>query len=154
MKRTIILVFFTILALTASAQDKGKHHARDNQPKFSPEQFDADLQQFITTEAGLTPQEAARFFPVYREMQRKQRALYAQQRRQGNVKPQDEEGCQKRIRERDEIDLKLKYIQQTYHAKFLELLPATKVYDIINAEDRFHRRMLRNWGRPNQEKKK
>lgn len=153
MKRTFILVFLTVFALIVSAQGKGKQNHHNDQFKFSPEQFDADLQQFITTEAGLTPQEAARFFPVYREMQRKQRALYGQQRQQGNVKPQDEEGCQKMIRERDEIDLKLKYIQQTYHVKFLEILPATKVYDIIKAEDRFHRRMLRNWGRPAPQKK-
>ena len=41
----------------------------------------------------------------------------------------------------------MKRIQQTYHLRFLEQLPASRVYDILQAEDRFHRTMMRNWGR-------
>lgn len=31
-------------------------------PRFNPAKFEADMEQFITTEAGLTPMEASRFF--------------------------------------------------------------------------------------------
>ena len=48
----------------------------EEQQKFSPEKFQAALEQHITNEAGLTPEEAAKFFPLYREMQQKQRAVY------------------------------------------------------------------------------
>jgi hypothetical protein len=41
----------------------------------------------------------------------------------------------------------MKRILQQYHNKFLEMLPATKVYEVIKAEYKFHRRKLRQWSR-------
>jgi len=140
MKKIILTLFVTIgIAIGVNAQG--------NQPpqKFSPEKFDADLKEFIKKEACLTDAEADAFFPIYKEMLQKQRSAYGRQRNMGLQKPQDEQGCKKAIQMRDELELEMKRIQQTYHTKFLEILPATKVYDIIIAEDRFHRRMLRGW---------
>lgn len=155
MKRLYIAALMVLaVCCTALAQQrphKGQQQQSDN--KFSPERFEAELQQFLVSEASLTPQEAAKFFPLYKEMQSKQRALYDRQRQNGQIKPQDEKGCQKAIRERDEIDVELKRIQQTYHNKFLDILPASKVYDLIKAEDRFHRRMLKRWGKAPDKKK-
>ena len=135
-----------VLAVAAIPQDQKPQQP----PKFSPEKFQADLEQFITKEACLTPQEAAKFFPVYKEMQAKQRAVYDRQRQLGWGKPADEKGCEKAIRQRDEYDLELKRIQQTYHNKFLSIISASKLYDVIKAEDRFHRQMLRGWNRGGQ----
>lgn len=137
-----------ILTMSISAQEGQKP-----QQRFSPEKFEAELQDFITKEAKLTPQEAAKFFPVYKEMQEKQRELFDRQRELAKVKPTDEQGCLKVIKESDEIDLNLKRIQQTYHQRFIELLSASKVYDILKAEQRFHRHMMKNWGRGNGEQK-
>jgi len=142
MKRSLFVLWLTlVMALTVMAQ--GHQHQ-----KFSPEKFQADLEQFITKEACLTPREAAKFFPIYKEMQAKQRAVFDRQRQLGWGKPADEKGCEKAIRQRDEYDLELKRIQQTYHNKFLSVLSASKLYDVIMAEDRFHRQMLRGWSRP------
>lgn len=139
MKKLLLNCVFLILAMGSNAETP--------QQKFSPEKFQADMEQFITKEAGLTPQEAADFFPMLREMQSKQRALYNQMRADGKIKPADEESCRKSIQKRDQIELELKSIQQTYHNKFFNVLPASKVYDVIKAEDKFHRGMFRNWGR-------
>ncbi|MBO4812077.1 MAG: hypothetical protein J5552_11035 [Prevotella sp.] len=119
------------------------------QQRFSPEKFDADMQDFITKEANLTPQEASKFFPVYKEMQEKQRVLFMRQSQVARTKPADEQGCLKAIKESDDIDLELKNIQKTYHKRFLDLLPASKVYDILQAEQRFYRHTMRSWGRGN-----
>ena len=142
MKRLYFVLFTFAFALSVAAQPNKQ------QQQFSPERFNAELQEFITKEAKLTPQEAAKFFPIYKEMQQKQRALFERQKQLGMAKPEDEKACEKAIRERDEIELELKRIQQTYHKKFLEILPASKVYDILQAENRFHRRMLRKWSNP------
>jgi hypothetical protein len=139
MKRLLVIITAVMLTMGISAQDNKEA------PKFSPEQFDAELQDFITKEAKLTPQEAAKFFPVYKEMQAKQRAVFERQKAIGLTKPQDEKACLQAIRERDETDLEIKRILKTYHEKFLEMMPASKVYDIIRAEDRFHRHMLKKW---------
>ena len=119
---------------------------KEKREKFSPEKFDAELQEAIVKEANLTEKETAEFFPVYKEMQKKQRELFDRQRKMGRDKPQDEKGCADAIRERDEVELEMKKIQQEYHNRFLEVLPAQKVYDILKAEDRFHRNMLRKGG--------
>jgi len=112
---------------------------------FSPAKFDAALQHFITTEAKLTQQEALKFFPVYREMQSMQRPLFDRQRKLVSEQPQDEASSLKAIRERDEIEIEMKRIQKTYHERFLELLPASKVYNVIKAEDHFYRNMFRRF---------
>lgn len=115
--------------------------------KFSPEKFQADLEQFITQEASLTPEEAAKFFPLLREMYTKQRAIHGKIKKECLLKPADEAECKKVVQKRDIYELELKTIQQTYHNKFFTVLPASKVYDVIIAEDRFHRRAFRNWSR-------
>lgn len=149
MKRLFSMLILVMLTLSIGAQENKKQQQPPQ--RFSPERFEAELQAYITKEANLTPQEAAKFFPVYKEMQEKQRVLFGRQSLQGFAKPQDEQGCLKSIKESDEIDLELKRIQQSYHLRFLELLPASKVYDILKAEQGFHRHMMRNWGRGNRQ---
>ncbi|MCR5680614.1 MAG: hypothetical protein K6G08_10480 [Prevotella sp.] len=137
--KTLSILLLTIaLSISTFAQDF---------QRFSPERFEANLQEYITKEANLTPQEVAKFFPIYKEMRAKQRNIFTKQRQQGIIKPQDEAGCMKAIKDHDAFDLELKRIQQSYHEKFLEILPASKVYDILVAEDRFHRGIMKNWGR-------
>lgn len=138
MKKAMTILFLFILALAVKAQDE---------KKFSPEKFDAELQLFIINEAKLTPQEAAKFFPVYKEMQSKQRSLYDRQRNLVTMTPNDEASCLKAIKERDEIELELKRIQQSYHERFLEVMSASKVYATLKAEDKFYRRVFRRFNR-------
>ena len=83
MKRLQLLFFAFAFALCLPAQEVNKPE------QFSPEKFDAELRQFITNEAKLTEQEAAKFFPVYKEMQAKQRAVFARQRAQLMNKPEE-----------------------------------------------------------------
>ena len=142
MKQLTLTILSLIFALTVVAQEQ----QRPLQQKFSPERFQAELECFIAKEACLTAQERTTFFPIYKEMQAKQRAVFDRQRQLGKVKPADEKGCEQAIRKRDEYDLELKRIQQTYHNKFLTVLSASKLYDVLKAEDRFHRQMLRNAG--------
>jgi Spy/CpxP family protein refolding chaperone len=139
MKKITLLLLTILLSLTANADWQGQRQ------KFDPAKFDAEQQQYITREANLSEQEVARFFPLYREMQKKQRAIFERQRKLGYMKPSDEKGCERAIRERDQIDLELKQIQQTYHNKFLKVLSPSKLWDVLRAEDHFFRFKLRSW---------
>ena len=146
MRRLLFLTVITIMiALGASAEE---------QQKFSPEKFQADLEQYITTEAGLTTEEAAKFFPLYREMQQKQRVVYNKMHELFKL-PHDEASCKRAVQRRDQLEIELKQIAQTYHNKFLRVLPASKVIGTIIAEDKFHRRAFRKFGQQrNRETKK
>jgi len=114
----------------------------DDDKKFSPAKFQAELEQYVTREAELTADEAARFFPVYREMGQRQRELFRQQQQLGKPRPQGDDACRAAIEQSDRIDIEVKQLQQQYHRRFMELLPPQKVYRILKAENRFHRRAL------------
>ena len=144
-KLLVFAVLMFVVALGASAEE---------QQKFSPEKFQADLEQYITTEAGLTNEEAAKFFPLYREMQQKQRVVYNKMHELFKL-PHDEASCKRAVQRRDKLEIELKQIAQTYHNKFLRVLPASKVIGTIIAEDKFHRRAFRKFGQQrNRETKK
>ena len=111
--------------------------------QFDPAKFEAELEQHITTQAGLTPQEASRFFPIYREMRKKQMALMGSDRRHKHVDPNDDKACAEAIRQHDSKDIEVKELQQAFHNKFLKILPAGKVFRIIRAEEQFHRQVFK-----------
>ena len=131
------LLTFALAVTTARAHDP---------QKFSPEKFQADMEQYITKEAELTPEEAERFFPLYREMQQKQRKIYNQMKQARKNKPTDEASFKKAVEKRDCQEIELKQILQCYHNKFFSVLPAEKVYRVILAEDKFHRNAFKQWG--------
>ena len=73
----------------------------------------------------------------------KQRAIHKDIKNLKRIKPVTDLECQKNIRKRDELDMKMKELQKKYHEKFMQILPPKKVYDILKAEDRFHRQMFK-----------
>ena len=135
MKKTIIsLLLLLVFALTAAAQ--GKRH-------FDPAKFKAEMEQFITVEACLTPSEAAALFPLYDEMQKEMRTLFNKVRKLKQIKPADEKGCKDAVAQMDQLELEMKQLQMNYHARFLTVISASKLFDVITAEEKFHRQAVR-----------
>lgn len=141
LKKIFFILLAALIALQLQAQGR---------PKFDPARFQADLEQFITTDAGLNPWQAAVFFPLYREMQKKQRLLFNKMRCYQHVDTRDQKAAEKAIKECDLIDLQIKELQQEYHKKFCKVLPAGVVWNIIRADEKFHRqafqRMVKRGG--------
>lgn len=134
--KVLLVAMLMLCSLSVSAQGKKR-------PPFNPKKFQADLEQYITVHAGLTPTEAAQFFPLYRQMADKQRTLFDEMRRIHFVNPRDNEACAKSIRRQDELDIEMKQLQQYYHGRFMLILPPSKVFSIIKAEEKFHREMFK-----------
>lgn len=145
MKKNFLLMILLFSALAMSAQ-------KEPRPKFDPAKFDAELEQFITTDAALSPQEAAQFFPLYREMLRKQRVCFDEMRRYRHMDANDDKVCREMIEKKDKMDVEIKEIQQQYHSKFMKILPASKVFRIIKAEERFHRQAFKKAAKPEKRK--
>lgn len=135
MKKSILFLVCLMISVAIMAQDK----------KFSPEKFEADLESFIKKEAKLTETEASKFFPLFREMHQKQRGIFKKMRAIGKEKPANEEGYAAAIRERDKLDIEHKQLEQCYHKKMIQVIPASKVYAAIKAEECFHRQMMKGW---------
>ena len=114
MKKILLMCIMAVMTLGVVAQNRQK--------PFDPERFQNDLERFITQKAGLTQAQATRFFPLYREMQRKQRTLFNEMRQLRNVNAK---------------------IQKDYHQKFFSVMPAGKVMEVLRAEDQFHRQAFK-----------
>ena len=86
-------------------------------------------------------------------MRRKQRVIHNEMKTLKRIKPTTDAECKKNIKKRDEFEIEIKEIQKTYHNKFLQMLPAKKVYDILKAEDRFYKQMFKRSTNKNRKKK-
>ena len=132
MKKYTMILCCLLMALMVSAQD---------QKKFSPEKFQADLEAYIAKEAHFTPQESAKYFPLLRELQAKQRAIYGRMR--PTAKPGDDAKCAEA-----KANIELKQLDLQYHKKMMQVVSPSKVFDAIMAESRFHRKMMKGWQAP------
>ncbi|MCD8296758.1 MAG: hypothetical protein LUC88_04210 [Prevotella sp.] len=138
MKRLVMLTFlFSLLAYCYAQPGPPKKN------KPNPDCFQADLEQFVTQKACLTPQEASLFFPVYAEMFRKQREVREKMKALKRVKPTSDAACKENILKLDNYEVEMKQIQRAYHEKFMQILPASKVYEIMEAEEQFHRQTFK-----------
>ena len=134
-RRAILLVLVVLVGCTA-VMAQGKEG-------FDPKRFQADMEAFIIKNARLSPKQAEKFFPLFREMQGKQRALFGEMRQNQNVDLNDADACARAIQRMDNIDVQIRKIQQEYHLKFMNVLPANVVMRILRAEDHFHRQAFR-----------
>lgn len=149
MKRFLLIFVMFLSVVCADAQQQPQ---RNGAPRFNPEKFIADLERFISREAHLTQQEAAAYFPLMREMLDKQRELFKKHRQLERTVPHTDKEAMALITDMDKLDMEIKKVQTCYHAKFLKVLPATKVLACIKAEERFKHasmeRMARGKNKP------
>lgn len=141
MRRLLVVILLMVGVLQIQAQGPRK---------FDPKRFEAEMQQFITVEAGLTPKEAAKFFPMFREMQSKQRLLFEKMNQYRHIDTSDDKASLQAIKKMDEIDIQMKKLQQQYHLKFCKILPPGKVLEIIKADEKFHRQVFKRMAHRNQ----
>lgn len=135
MKKVLFSLIMLVVVCTIGAQKEPK--------MFDADRFQAALEQFITTEAALSPAEAEVFFPLYREYIRKQHALSKDMHMRNRYKPATDKECREAIEYSDDIEIEIKELQKEYHRKFMKVLPAGKVYDILRAEGKFHRQSFK-----------
>lgn len=116
-------------------------------------------QEFITAELQLTPEESERFFAVFWEYDAQFHRLRKQQYRshthrdEAAGKPQaalSEAEAKKILENRLQTEAKLLELKRQAMAKYMELLPATKLVLLDKAEHTFRKQLVR---RVHQERK-
>ena len=142
----------TILVLLAAISLNGLAQYKNDGQRFSKEEFVRQLEQYVAHEAQLTSKEQAEFFPIFREMHLKMRKVFDAMKKIDSTCSSNDKACANAIRQKDKMDIELKRIQQQYHNKFLDILPACKVMKAIKAEDKFHRNILKRWSKVNRKK--
>ncbi len=143
MKRLLIVFLLMQIALVTTMA---------GERNFNPKRFQAEMETYIVKQAGLTTKQSEKFLPLFREMQSKQRTLFDEMRKYRRMADfGDDAACSRAIQRMDNIDVQIRKIQQKYHLKFLNILPAGTVMKILRAEDYFHRMAFRRAARGPQE---
>ena len=145
MKRLIILLFiicgFTPLLWAMDGC---------NQQRLSPEEFRAKQKAFIIEKAGLNKEEAAKFFPVYFELQDKKIALNDKAwglLRKGKDDKTTEAQYAEILKGVYDARSASDKLERDYYEKFKKILSNKKIYMVQKAEMRFHRELLKSANR-------
>ena len=145
MKRLIILLFiicgFTPLLWAMDGC---------NQQRLSPEEFRAKQKAFIIEKAGLNKEEAAKFFPVYFELQDKKKALNDKAwglLRKGKDDKTTEAQYAEILKGVYDARSASDKLERDYYEKFKKILSNKKIYMVQKAEMRFHRELLKSANR-------
>lgn len=114
--------------------------------QLSPSEFRAKQRTFITEKAGLTKEEAAKFFPLYFELQDRKKQLNDEAwklLREGKDKTLTEARYEEIMEGVYDARIASDRLDKTYFDKFKKILSCKKIYLVQKAEMRFHRELLK-----------
>ena len=144
MKKLIVLfVIVCSLAPVLWAADGCDQH-------LSPTEFRAKQKAYIMEKAGLTKEEAVKFFPMYFELQDKKKELNDKAWeliRKGKNEKTTEAQYAEIMEGVYDARIASERLEKTYFDKFKRVLSAKKLYLVQKAEMRFHRDLLKGMQR-------
>ena len=113
---------------------------------LSPDEFRAKQKAYITEKAGLTKEEAAKFFPVYFELQDRKKQLNDEAwnlLRKGRDEKTTEAQYNEILEGVYDARIATNRLEKTYYEKFKKILSNKKIYLVQRAEMRFNRELLK-----------
>ena len=140
MKKLIILLLFACGFLSMLQANNGCNQ------RLTPEEFRARQQAYITEKAGLTEEEAAKFFPIYFELQDRKQQLKQEgwelfrKGKDGNISEAEYEEL---LDAYYDNRIATERLEKTYFKKFQEILPNKKIYQVMSAEIHFYRGIVK-----------
>ena len=140
MKKLIILLII-VCGFTTALRAVGSPNQH-----LSPKEFRAKQQAFITEKAGLTQEEAAKFFPVYFELQDRKKQLNDEAwklLRSGKDEKTTDTQYGEILEGVYDARIASDRLDKTYFEKFKKILSCKKIYLVQRAEMRFHRELLK-----------
>lgn len=114
--------------------------------RLSPEEFRAKQQAYITEKAGLTTEEAEKFFPIYFELQERKHRLNKEAwelLRKGKDENVTEAQYEEMLDAYYDTRVAVDRLDKSYFEKFKKILSARKIYLIHRAEISFNRDLVK-----------
>ena len=148
------IVFTLLMFLCASMSFAQEEDGR--RPRFSPDEFRAHMEHYISKEAHLTKEESLQLFPVLHEMKEKQREISREMNDLKFMKPSSsvtDKEYSTRISKIKQLNVKISETEELYYKRMCKVVSPEKVFRLMQAEDRFHRDMLRRFKHPSAEPK-
>ncbi len=147
--RLFLVAVLTSSGLIAFAQGFRDSRGADfrsgpmNRPASNGRRLEAAKENFIGSQLQLTPDEALRFWPVYRQYQ--QELMQTRRLKRLNNSSAQADGTDQ-INKELYYDQKLVEIRKRYNTAFLQILPAQKVSMIYKTEREFNDELIRQMG--------
>ena len=143
MKRIMIALCCLLMTTMSFAQGNGQWQRHE----FSPERYKQKLEEFVTREAGLTPEEAQRLFPMLHEMLAKQLHNNNAQREamRSCGENASEADYEKAIKQTLALDVENKRLEQDYYKKFHSVISWKKIHAVRMALWKFQMEALRRF---------
>ncbi len=138
-----MLALALMLSTSVMAQPRGGK-------RFNPDKFRTDMEAFISEKAGLTQEDAMKFFPLFHEMKAKQHKLSKQIFELKAKRPAHGTSDKEYVRIISEIkslNRQMAEVEETYYKRMCKTISARKVYESMLAEDEFHRYTLSKFNR-------
>ncbi len=148
MKKRTILLGFTILILFSLIS----HSVFAQSRKMDLVDYEKRKTEYIIKEAGLTEDEAHKFFPVFNELNKKKFALHKGHReiiekiKSGKESISDDE-YRKMLEKDADVKLKEAELDKEYSVKLEKVLSPEKIYKAQQAERKFMQRELQRFRR-------
>lgn len=137
MRKIFWIVAILMLACPLLGQDK-------KLTKDKWREFEAQKVAFFTQEMNLSPEEAAVFWPLYNEMQKKlaeQGEKIRKCSQNTDIEKLTEEQAARRIAEIQAAEKAMQEIKTEYYAKLIKAVTAKKVWLMMEAEHKFRHRL-------------
>ena len=158
MRRIILFITAAAISFSAAAQPEPDKSACDVPKHPGPknmEQLESAKIGFFTSQMGLTPEEAGKFWPVYNEYHKALcEARKATRDNYKAIKAMADKGGY------SDVEMKrllIKYteectkddeLEKLYLDEFLKILPVDKVAKMYIAEEEFRVKMIKMWKKP------
>jgi len=137
MKAVFKTIFLSLLSIWAFAQDEEIPQPQDQKVR---DKIEAARIAYITDQLQLTPGEAEKFWPIYREFAEKRRGIRQQLReaRTANPEQTDQEAVDQQFKmKQQELDL-----EKDYSGRLLKVISAQKLRTLPQAERKFRQMIL------------
>ncbi|WP_300796694.1 hypothetical protein [uncultured Bacteroides sp.] len=145
MNRLIMIMALFMAFLSAQAQGKKEC--------LSKEQFREKQKQYFVDKAGLTKDEAAKFFPLYFELQDKKfsynKEMWSKIRKTKEGKNITDAEYSRLTEDVIKTRITIDELELEYLRKYKKVLSPKKIYDIQRAEMKFSRELLKGAGKHN-----
>jgi len=142
MKALFKITFLLLIALPGFAQEEDLPAAQD--PKVR-EKIQAARVAYITDQLALTPEEAERFWPIYREFAEKRKEIRSQLRdvkKNPDPKKTQEQLDEELVEQTFDVKQKELNLEKDYSGRLLKVISAQKLRTLPEAERRFRQMIL------------
>lgn len=141
---TLLLLFLAIFQLQAQPGSRFKERIKEKK-----EQVKSHKVAFITQELNLTPDEAAKFWPIYNAFEEKQAEIRKQKIKSYKDRQDDdlldkmsEKEAQSALNQMEITEDELHKLRKKFITDLKNVLPAVKILKLKRAEDEFNRKLV------------